>query len=262
LIQVKKGNAMLKNNKRSGWCGFVQVVPGMLVLLIGFISAAMAGDPVKTQPRTTPLKIFCIGDSITQGHGLKDADGKQAMAALGYPVQLGKLMGPQVKVSHYGAGGTTYFRNGPHPFEKTAWLAYLKIANPDVVTMAFGTNCSRKNTWPRLHDQYGADIKWLISQVRNVNSNVVIYICLPPPAYSDTWEVSEPTIIKGVIPALRKVAEEEKCFIIDLHSAMLNHPEWFPDTIHPNVEGMKQIARTIAGRLYETREDIAPPITK
>jgi len=233
------------------------VAPAMVLLLTAFLSTASAGEQVR---RGTPLRIFCMGDSITEGYGLTNANGKQAMAELGYPARLREIMGTQATVSHYGVGGTTYFRNGPHPFEKTAWLAYLKLANPDVVIMAFGTNCSRTNTWPVLRDQYADDIRWTMAQIRAVNTNAAIYICLPPPAYSGTWAVSESTIRDAVIPALRKVAEQEHCNTIDLHTALANHPELFPDTIHPNEAGMKQIARTIADRLYDTRKDLTRPV--
>ena len=64
-----------------------------------------------------------------------------------YPAQLGKILGTEAKVNGYGAGGTTYLREGAHPFHKTAWLAYVKIWKPKVVVLAFGTNCS--NPLPR-----------------------------------------------------------------------------------------------------------------
>lgn len=218
-----------------------------------------ATPPVKAPSQKPPLKIFCIGDSITEGYGLKDADGKQAMAKLGYPAKLGEILVPQATVKHYGAGGTTYFRNGPHPFEKTAWFAYFQLAKPDIVTIAFGTNCSGEKAWPLLHEQYTNDVKWLIARIREENPTVAIYICLPPPAYSGMWGISEPTIRDQIIPALREIAEEEHCLTIDLHTALSHHPELFFDTIHPNEEGMKLIARTIADRLYETRKDLIRP---
>ena len=181
---------MLRLTDRACRARFISCLRPVLLVLALFPVTVRAVDPVMPTARKGPLKIFCIGDSITQGYGLTNASGQQAMAYRGYPAKLGELLGAQAKISHYGAGGTTYFRNGPHPFEKTAWLAYLGLAKPDVVTMAFGTNCSRKDAWPKLHDQYAADIHWLITQIRKVSPQAAIYVCLPPPAYSDMWDIS------------------------------------------------------------------------
>lgn len=232
----------------------------MLLLIWVLPVYLFAADSVKSREnRQSPISIFCLGDSITQGFGLVDAEGKQAMNQLGYPAKLGALLGSQARVNLYGAGGTTFFRNGPHPFEKTAWKAYAQISKPDIVTLAFGTNCSNDKSWPTLHAQYAADVKWLINEVRLISPKVEIYICLPPPAYSDKWGINERTIQKAVIPALIKIAAEEHLKTIDLHTALSQHPECFSDTIHPNETGMQLIAQTIAERLYQTRDDLVRP---
>lgn len=220
--------------------------------------ACAAAEPAAT-PRKGPLRIVCLGDSITQGFGLVDAEGKQAMNKLGYPAKLGALLGPQARVNVYGAGGTTYFRNGMHPFEKTAWASYVKNWKPDIVTLAFGTNCSNDKTWPKHSGEYAADVRWLINEVRNLCPGVTIYICLPPPAYSGKYGINEKTIQDSVIPALTKIAGEENLQTIDLHTALSNRAELFFDTIHPNEDGMKLIAATIADRLYATRKDLSRP---
>lgn len=231
----------------------------LLAVLTASLVFAEPGTAQPATPRKGPLRIVCLGDSITQGFGLVDAEGKQAMTKLGYPAKLGALLGTQALVKVYGAGGTTYFRNAVHPFEKTAWMAYLQIWKPEVVTLAFGTNCSNDNTWPKFFAQYDDDVKWLINEVRKLSPGVEIYICLPPPAYSDKYGINEKTIQTAVIPALKKIAEEEHLNTIDLHTALSQHPELFFDTIHPNEAGMRLIAQTIADRLYETRSDLTRP---
>ena len=236
----------------------------MVTILAGLTASLAIATPAADQsaatPRKGPLRIVCLGDSITEGYGLVDAEGKQAMNKLGYPAKLGAVLGTQAVVYVYGAGGTTYFRQAVHSFEKTAWMAYLNIWKPNVVTLAFGTNCSNDNTWPKLFAQYPADVKWLIEEVRKLCPGVEIYLCLPPPAYSDKWGINEKTIQNSVIPALKKIAEEEHLNTIDLHTALSNHPELFFDTIHPNEDGMRLIAKTIADRLYETRKDLVRPV--
>jgi len=239
-------------------CLLVAAIVAMMTAMS--FAAPPAADAAKPPPpRKGPLKIVCLGDSITQGFGLVDANGKQAMNALGYPAKLGTLLGPQAVAHSVGAGGTSYFRKAPFPYEKAAWKGYVELWKPDVVLLAFGTNCSNDNSWPKLHDQYPDDVRWLIGEVRKISPGVEIYICLPPPAYSNLYGINEKSIREGVIPALKKIAEEDKLNTIDFHTALSNHPELFPDTIHPNEEGMRVMARTIAERLYETRKDLVRP---
>src|SRR5690606_36440351 len=70
-----------------------------------------------------PLRIMCLGDSITHGHGLVDEDGNPAKMELGYPRRLGELLGPQAEVAGYGVPGATYFRQGFTPIANTEFEA-------------------------------------------------------------------------------------------------------------------------------------------
>ena len=44
---------------------------------------------------------------------------------------------------------------------------------------------------------------------------------------------------------IKKVAKKNKLPVIDLHSAMDEMPELFPDHIHPNEEGAKVMAKAV-----------------
>ena len=52
-----------------------------------------------------------------------------------------------------------------------------------------------------------------------------------------------------MIPAVEKLAIEEKLQVIDLYSALSGRSDLFPDQIHPNPEGAGLIAKTIAKQL-------------
>ena len=45
--------------------------------------------------------------------------------------------------------------------------------------------------------------------------------------------------------ALKQVANETGLPLIDVYTPMLDHPEYFPDGVHPNNEGAQIIANTI-----------------
>jgi hypothetical protein len=56
-------------------------------------------------------------------------------------------------------------------------------------------------------------------------------------------------VVDGVIPALRSVATALSVPVIEIHAATSGHPEWFPDGVHPNVDGMAAIAAAVAAAL-------------
>ncbi|MBE3116267.1 hypothetical protein IMZ68_03605, partial [Candidatus Bathyarchaeota archaeon] len=52
-------------------------------------------------------------------------------------------------------------------------------------------------------------------------------------------------LTQQVIPRIRQVAGGLNLPIIDVYSALANHPEYFSDGVHPNVEGSSVIAAKI-----------------
>jgi hypothetical protein len=47
-----------------------------------------------------------------------------------------------------------------------------------------------------------------------------------------------------VVPAIRAIATQAGVPLIDNNSPLLNHPEYFSDGVHPNVQGAQIIATT------------------
>ena len=95
------------------------------VLALGCSSpAAQDAQPEKpaAPPSSAPLRIACIGDSITIGGG------KQS-----YPAQLGRLLGTRYEVRNFGVSGATMLQKGNKPYRsQKAWrnaLAYQRSVN-------------------------------------------------------------------------------------------------------------------------------------
>jgi lysophospholipase L1-like esterase len=66
----------------------------------------------------TPIKIACIGDSITAGHGASNA-------SFAYPSQLQQLLGSDYEVKNYGHSGRTMLKKGD--IDRTIYLKMLKV---------------------------------------------------------------------------------------------------------------------------------------
>ena len=52
-----------------------------------------------------PLRVACVGDSITYGHGIRDREHDT------YPAILDSLLGDKFDVQNFGVSGTTTLKN-------------------------------------------------------------------------------------------------------------------------------------------------------
>ena len=75
-------------------------------LILSGIVAFAAPAPIDVSHYTAPIRVACVGDSITAGAG---AEGKP------YPKQLQALLGDKWLVNNYGVGGRTLLKKGDHP---------------------------------------------------------------------------------------------------------------------------------------------------
>ncbi|HKI71629.1 MAG TPA: xylanase, partial [Verrucomicrobiae bacterium] len=53
------------------------------------------------------------------------------------------------------------------------------------------------------------------------------------------------TVSGEIIPRIRQVAQEKNVPTIDLHQALGDRPQYFPDQIHPNAVGAGMMAMTV-----------------
>src|SRR5579863_8364775 len=76
--------------------------------LTGLIVFADPPVPIDLAKYTAPIRIACVGDSITAGLGV--ATGKS------YPSQLQALLGDKWQVQNFGVSGRTLLKKGDHPY--------------------------------------------------------------------------------------------------------------------------------------------------
>lgn len=93
---------------------------------------------VKSEANVTiPIRLACVGDSITQGDGLAADDS--------YPSQLQALLGEEWKVGNFGVSGRTLLKKGDHPYwTESAYQKALEF-EPDVVIIMLGTNDTKEH---------------------------------------------------------------------------------------------------------------------
>ncbi len=216
------------------------VMAGLLATgFMGFVClAADAPTPIKTEDYKEPIRVACVGDSITFGAGVE----KRELNS--YPVVLGKLLGDKWQVKNFGVSGATMLKNGDKPYNKQKAYAAALEFKPNVLVLKLGTNDSKPQNWKNKAD-FGADAKALVAEFQKVDPKIKVYVCLPVPAYPGNWGISDQIIKDEIIPILKGVAKDTSASVIDLYAALSDKKELFPDKVHPNAKGAALIAASV-----------------
>ena len=216
----------------------------------------------RQSPKQDAVRVACIGNSITDGHGIDLAP------VNGYPAQLQKLLGDGYWVKNFGVSARTMLNKGDYPYmNEMAWRDALAF-KPDVVIIKLGTNDSKPENW-----QYGAefrqDLEQIITTLRpdlaetakkgkkskkakqgSTEGTPKIYLCTPIPAFKPTWNINDSVIANAIIPIQQEVAKKYGLQIIDLHTLYAGDGnKMLSDGIHPDARGARRMAEIIAGEL-------------
>ena len=184
------------------------------------------------------IRVACVGDCITFGAGVENRETNC------YPVVLAKLLGSRFDVRNFGVSGATLLKNGDLPYWKLPQFEQLTDFAPQVIILALGTNDSKPQNW-RYREQFAGDLRALLDHFAARPSHPKIWVCFPPPVYETKWGINEDTVSGEIIPLIKQIAKERNVPTIDLHQALSDRPEYFPDKIHPNATGAGMMAMTI-----------------
>jgi len=184
-----------------------------------------------------PIRVVCVGNSITAGIGASDA-------AHAYPAQLGNLLGSKYIVLNCGVSGRTMLKKGDFPYWNEIKYTDAKNFDPQIVIIALGTNDSKSFNWAYKSDFY-TDYASMISEFRSGGKNPHIFVCFPPPAFIDNYSITNSVICHEILPLVDSVRTTLGTSRIDYYHQLLPYGGNFPDGIHPNDAGaliMAQIA--------------------
>src|SRR5690606_17684660 len=189
-----------------------------------------------------PIKIACVGNSITYGSGVANREHNA------YPAQLQAMLGPGYQIRNFGVGGATLLNKGDKPYRKTQAYTDALQFKPDVVFIKLGTNDSKLQN--RVHlDEFEADYIDLINTFKEGNTETRIVLLLLLPSFTfDTTGIWNGAIKNRIIPIIQSVAYKTGSEIVDLYQLFIDKDELLPDMVHPSSLG----AMVIAQRLYET----------
>ncbi len=208
-----------------------------ILLLAGLLATSLLGadpmSPIKPSDYKEPVKVACIGDSITQGSGA--GPGKS------YPAQLQGLFGDKWKVGNFGVSGRTLLKKGDHPY----WIekAYKDALafSPDVVIIMLGTNDTKPKNWA-FESEFVADYTELVKSFQALESKPRIYVCRPCPVPEPgNYGINEKNLQEW-IKRVDQIAKDMNLGVIDMHKALEDKPQLLPDRVHPNAAGAGEMA--------------------
>jgi acyl-CoA thioesterase I len=216
-----------------------------------FLRAAMALVLI-LEIEAAPIKIACIGDSITEGSGLANP-GTQS-----YPARLQRLLGTNYTVRNFGLGGRTLLKQADMPYWKESYFKQSHDFYPDIVIIQLGTNDSKPQNW-RYGTNFVANYEEFAASYATLSNAPAVYICTPCPVYgAGAYDIRPGIIATNIAPAVRDISQRVGYNLIDLHKRMAGHAEWFPDTVHPNSRGMAVMAAVMFNAVKPSGATNAP----
>lgn len=215
--------------------------------------------PFRSHP-VTPIKVACIGDSLTFGFGLHDA------AADAYPIRLAKLLGDRFLVRNFSRSATTAAgTRSPgawNPvFAETREYGQALAFEPDVIVCNLGTNDLTHwlDSGPQRAQQFEAEYADLLAAFDRPDGKPELYLWSPiAPLYPG--QVNHGDAREAELnEALSRLTERLGAHEIDMHASCGERAEWFPDKLHPDPSGCRAIAAAVHAQLGDTLQGVAVP---
>ena len=227
---------------------YLNVLYSVFVLCLYF-------NPVYSQ--SYKVRIAMMGNSITYGAQLDNPSTEC------YPAQLSDMLsaiyGDTCEIMNYGVSGRTMMRSAENPlWNESQFMDALQYV-PDICLILLGTNDSKPYRWDEWGDEFLDDYLAMIDTFKFRNPNTKFIACYPPPIweghpYGTTFENShnDSIVINCVIPAIDTVVEQTGAILIDFHTPFVDSLDLFPDKLHPNAEGQRQMAEILYDTIIKT----------
>lgn len=213
--------------------------------LIAFVVMVATAVTFAYGETVAPVKVACVGNSITYGYLLPDRE------VNAYPSQLQRMLGNGYEVKNFGHSGATLLNRGHRPYMKLPeYEAALEFA-ADIVVIHLGVNDTDPRNWPNFNAEFIGDYVGLINSFKERNPHARILVALLSPLRS-----SHPRFRTGtrdwrvkIQDAIREVAEITGAELIDFNSPLRDRQDLIFDGIHPDVEGAAILAETVRGAI-------------
>ncbi|UII18959.1 GDSL-type esterase/lipase family protein [Fulvivirga ligni] len=189
------------------------------------------------------IRIVCVGNSITEGWGLRNSITES------YPARLGAMLGPNYSVLNCGASGKTMFKNVADTYWTTGKLERAKDFQPDIVVIALGTNDGDSFRWKPHKQEFKGDYLSMMKAFREDGRDPIFILAHCPPLFAS--EDQNYNISQEVIPIIQQIESEEHTYSVDFYNELINDAKLFPDGVHPGVSGSVKMAQVLRSALSQ-----------
>jgi len=221
-----------------------------IILLKLFVTISLA--------QNNPVRIACVGNSITYGYTLTSP------AQDSYPDQLGSILGLEYQVKNFGVSSRTMLKKGDYPYWEEPELTQALLYNTNIVIILLGGNDTKSHNW-KYKDEFISDYIAMIDTFKQLDSNPGIWICYPSPGFG-SWTFAEDIYVSEMIPMIDQILVQREVALIDFHSPLVNMEHYFPDGIHPSIEGAGYMAKIVyqilTGAEIDTIRDVDVALKK
>jgi acyl-CoA thioesterase I len=211
-----------------------------LLVTCFWLSSAMGAD------NAGPIRLACVGDSITAGAGTTNRETQS------YPAQLGRMLGEKWHVENFGVGGATLLKHGNKPYWSLAAFTNALASNPQAVIIMLGTNDTKPQNW-KFKDEFVADYEDLIAKFTALPAKPRIFICRPPLVSGTNSFGIDEAGIRMEIPMIDLIVKDIGVKLIDNHVIFKGDAALLPDHVHPNEAGAALIAKTVFQAVMEAK---------
>jgi len=182
-------------------------------------------------------RVACVGDSITAGWKLKEADK--------YVTKLGGLLGGDYDVRNFGHSAYSMLKIADKSYWDSPMFQAAQDFEPDIVTIMLGTNDAHPNYWPEYETQYLDDYLAMIKVFEGLPSNPTV-IVLGLPYLKPGGRYDGVVALDAQLPGMAETAGVDYVEIWDVQiNSGLSEQQLMKDPIHPSAASHTIIAETV-----------------
>ena len=238
-----------------------KIAAGILLAVIALIALGftwlyfngLSGISQKNaEPEDGQIKVACIGDSITYGHGISNWPENN------YPAVLQRLLGDGYHVRNFGVSGRAVQDNSDQPYRAVSQHEDSLAYDADIIVFMMGSNDTKPENWFG-EEAFKTALLDLLDDYTQGEKKPVIYLCTTPACFFTEDGHGEltnfdlrPAYADVTARITLEVAEMLGCSVLDIHALTEANPAWFAkDGVHPNEEGAAAIAKTVSDAIIQ-----------
>ncbi len=206
--------------------------------------------PILLAPQ--PIRVACVGDSLTFGYALPEATRERSS----YPGVLSARLGGGYIVKNFGYTGCTIMNlDWLPPLIKTPTYKASLAFKPDIVIIMGGTNDGNPRNWAHVK-QFERDLKKITHSYLTIPAHPKVILVTPPRICTkkEKGVIDDEqchNVNQGIPPILRSFARTNALLLIDSRLTITSRDCYTMDGIHLSEKGSMKLANQIANSLLK-----------